>query len=619
MLSCFTAFMRNQKTNKIELLAPAKDLETGLAAIRCGADAVYIAAEKYGAREAAHNSLADIGKLVAYAHRFYVKVYVTVNTILRDDEIEDAVRLIHRLDEIGVDGVIIQDLGLLEHDLPPIPLIASTQTHNNTVEKVRFLEQAGFQRVTLARELSREEIREIRENTSVELEVFVHGSLCVSYSGQCYMSYAIGGRSGNRGNCAQPCRNRYTLIDANGKIIEKDKYLLSLKDLNLASELNALIELGIESFKIEGRLKDASYVMNIVGYYRKCLDQLLESSECKRSSSGRVLFDFQPDPCKTFNRGYSTYFLNGRSGDLATMHSPKSLGEPIGLVESVTGSGFRIKNGPPLHNGDGICFYDRSHHMRGTLVNRVNGKEIFPADIQHITEGTQIFRNHDHQFLYELNHSRVIRKIGVEITVKDHLTGLEFEAVDEDGNRVELAYPVSKIKAKNVDQCLKTIREQMQKTGQTDFEITQLHIDLEEPPFLPLSGLNTMRRTLLESMIKTREENRPSDHAYVIKNQHPYPEKTLLFSSNVVNASAAAFYKRHGVAGIEPGAENGLDMTGRQVMKTRYCLLFELGRCKRNNSPLHAKEPLFLLDKEGRKFRVEFDCTQCEMHLFLGE
>jgi collagenase-like PrtC family protease len=313
----------------IELLAPAKDLDTGLAAINCGADAVYIGAAQFGAREAAANSLEDLEALVAHAHKYWARVYVTVNTLLRNDELPEAVRLIHRLHAAGVDALIIQDAGLLECDLPPLPLIASTQMHNHTPERVAFLEKVGFQRVILARELSLEQIRAIRAQTTLELECFVHGALCVSYSGQCYLSYAIGGRSGNRGQCAQPCRRRYSLVDSRGQTLASDRYLLSLRDLNLSADLKDLLEAGVSSFKIEGRLKDIHYVMNVVSYYRQQLDAILAGKGLQKSSSGRSQVGFTPDLAKTFNRGFTTYFLKGRDAAMHDHAAPKFTGAAV--------------------------------------------------------------------------------------------------------------------------------------------------------------------------------------------------------------------------------------------------------------------------------------------------
>src|SRR5512133_3326526 len=364
---------------RVELLAPAKDLETGMAAINSGADAVYIGGAKFGARDAAGNSLDDIRALVNYAHKYWARIYVTVNTLLYDAEIEPVQQLINELYEAGADALIIQDVGLLELDLPPLPLFASTQMHNHTPERVAFLEKVGIQRAILARELSIEQIRAIRAKTTLELETFIHGALCVSYSGQCYMSYALGGRSGNRGQCAQPCSRPYQLLDKNGAVIQDGRYLLSLKDFNAAKALPDLLDAGVRSFKIEGRLKDVAYVRNTVGYYRQQLDRLLEGkADFRPASSGKVLFDFQPNPLKTFNRGYTSYFLYGRKEPVGSPDTPKALGEPLGRVARLERGSFVLDSRAEIHRADGLCFFNSQRELVGTIVNEV-GKVNAPA------------------------------------------------------------------------------------------------------------------------------------------------------------------------------------------------------------------------------------------------
>jgi len=355
---------------KIELLAPARNLETGIAAINCGADAVYIGPEKFSARSAAGNSLEDIEKLISRAHLFHAKVYATINTILFDKELEEAGKLITDLYDRGIDAVIIQDMGILEMNLPPVALHASTQADNYDIERIKFLDRAGFPRIVLARELSLDQIREIRKNTQCELEFFIHGALCVSLSGRCYMSASMGGRSANRGECAQPCRKSYTLTDANGEIISKNKYPLSLKDMNQTSNLKDLIDAGVDSLKIEGRLKDVDYVKNVTAHYRKALDNILEGrSDIAKASSGRVYFDFTPDPLKTFNRGYTDYFLRERSGSISSPHTPKSLGKEIGRVTETGNSWFKIISSEKISNGDGLAFFDKDKNVAGVKAN----------------------------------------------------------------------------------------------------------------------------------------------------------------------------------------------------------------------------------------------------------
>lgn len=603
-------------TDLIELLAPARDLECGRAAIDCGADAIYIGAQSFGARERAGNSLDDIKALVSYAHRYWAKVYVTVNTLLHNSELPKAVDLIHKLDAIGVDAVIIQDMGLLECNLPPIPLIASTQTHNHTPAKVAFLEQVGMQRVILARELSLPQIKAIRAKSNVELESFVHGALCVSYSGQCYMSYAIGGRSGNRGTCAQPCRRLYTLIDSDGTPLVKDRYLLSLHDLNLSDSLGELLDAGISSFKIEGRLKDKTYIINVVSYYRQQLDAILKARGLRKSSSGESHIDFKPDPDKTFNRGYTSHFLHGRKASPGSIETPKMMGERLGEVIKVERQTIVLNGAVEVHNGDGICFFDEQHVLRGTVVNTAQGASIKPDRLEGIHVGSVIYRNHDHAFLNRLKKQQLRRKIGVQLTLKESATGLQLQAVDADNNQAVSILEGEKIVAEKPEQALETARKQLQKTGGTDFTCVSLEIVWQQPYFVSHAALNDLRRRVLAALSVAREQNRPRLRWELKKNDVPYPEETLSYRGNVLNQNAADFYRRHGVKQIEPAAESGVDMYGKRVMTSKYCIQHHLGHCPRENpqaTPL--KSPLYLVDEDGYRFEVRFDCAACEMHI----
>lgn len=432
---------------KIELLAPAKDKETAFAAIDCGADAIYIGASDFGARRAVPNSIDDIKEVVDYAHKFYARVHVTINTILTDSELEQAVKLIHKLYEIGVDAIIVQDMGILklavDGKLPPIQIHASTQCDNRTLEKVKFFENIGVSRVILARELSIEEIKNICSNTNVEIETFIHGALCVSYSGQCYMSYAIGGRSANRGECAQACRKKYTLVDEDGKVIAKDKYLLSLRDFNASRYIEKLIDAGVKSFKIEGRLKDINYVKNVVAYYRREIDKY-----ASKISSGRVEVNFEPNVNKTFNRGYTDYFLDGRK-KCFNFDSPKSQGEKLGKVSKVGKDYFVLD--AEVSPQDGLCGFVNGD-MQGCLVNRVEGMKIFPNKMPEIKVGTFVFRNQDAEFERSLKNSRAKRQIAVDFEFKDNRLYVK----DEDGNQVVADVPVSE-PAKNPEKCAKLL------------------------------------------------------------------------------------------------------------------------------------------------------------------
>jgi putative protease len=602
----------------VELLAPARDLACGRAAIDCGADAVYIGAADFGAREAAANPLEAVAALTAYAHRFWARVYVTVNTILRDQELAAAERLAWRLHEIGVDALIIQDAGLLECSLPPLPLIASTQMHNNTPEKVAFLQQVGFHRVILARELRLDEIRAIRRAAPhIELECFVHGALCVSYSGQCYLSFALGGRSGNRGQCAQPCRKSYRLVDARGRLVRDRGHLLSLRDLNLSDHLPALLDAGVTSFKIEGRLKDMAYVANVVAHYRARLDAAVREKGLRPSSSGAARPGFDPDLAKTFNRGYSAYFLHGRAGAVAFPSTPKMVGEEVGRVTKVDGDTIVVATTLTLHSGDGLCFFDASGALRGTPVNAVRGAAIAVQRTAGIRVGTLVFRNRDHVFLTRVKTARMERRVRVALTLLTGPGGVALLARDEDG--VEARYDIAcTVQAANdPDAALATARRQLMKAGDSDYVCSEVTIEADPVPFLPVSVLNGMRRGVLDALSAAREARRPRVTGGAIVNDAPYPERELTYLGNVLNRKAEAFYRRHGITVIAPAAESGLDMRGRKVMTTRYCVKEQLGLCPRAGADDAIEEPLVLVDEDGDRLRLDCDCARCEMEIYL--
>jgi collagenase-like PrtC family protease len=593
----------------IELLAPARDADIGIAAVNCGADAVYIGAERFGARSEASNDLRNIEKLIHHAHRYWARVYATVNTILTDAEIPVAVKLINDLYEIGADAVIIQDIGLLMCDLPPLPLFASTQMHNNTAEKVLFLEKIGIQRVILARELSLEEIQAIRKKTAVDLEFFIHGALCVCYSGQCSMSYALGGRSGNRGQCAQPCRRRYSLVDNDGHVMIKDRYLLSLCDLNLSENLRELIQAGISSFKIEGRLKDKAYVMNVVGHYRQKLDEILNEKHSP-SSSGQVHLNFQPDLLKTFNRGYTDYFLRGRTQKLSSHLTPKSIGEPIGAVSLVGKNEFTVETDIALHNGDGICFFDQEQKLHGTFINIANGNRMIPDKMNYIVAGTMIYRNYDHEFVRQLLKDKAQRTIEILFTLSLSRDGFILMAVDQDGNRASSSLQHAHELARKSQDMKETIVCQLKKCGDSEFDCKEVIVEFPDAYFLPVALLNSLRRTALQNLVKVRHHNRPRRSGQIIMNAEPYPEKELDYHGNVLNQKAREFYLSHGVRKIEAAAESGLDLHGRKVMTTKYCILFQFGLCKQGAK---QKKSLYLVNEDGVRFRLDFDCMRCEM------
>lgn len=600
---------------RIELLAPAKDGSTAQAAIQAGADAVYIGAPRFSAREAAGNTLQTIEQLAAFAHQYYARLYVALNTLLRDRELPQAERMIRRLWDAQIDGLIIQDPGLLELDLPPIPMIASTQMDNATPDKVKFWQDVGFTRVILARELTLDQIRQIRRHTSVELECFIHGALCVGASGRCYMSYAAGGRSGNRGQCAQPCRHQYTLTNDRGNVIAEDRHLLSLKDLNLSDHLEKLIEAGIDSFKIEGRLKDIPYVVNTVAFYRRKLNAVLTKCNLRPTSSGSVQFDFDPDPARTFNRGFTDYGLTGQTSRIASMDTPKSTGQFIGTVKRTDKSCFLLDRPHDLRNADGICFFDSQQNLAGTVVNRVEAGKVYPQDMTAIHTGQEIHRNHDRLFAAKLTGHPAHRKTGLALRLRDTSEGLALSATDEDGNQALLQLPGPWQPADKQDAARRTITTQLAKLGKTIFTCTELALETRHVYFLPVSRLNAARRQLVERLLETRATHRPRPTAARTTNATPYPQKHLTYQGNVLNAQAEAFYRRHGVETIAPAAESGLDMAGRLVMTTKLCLRKELGICP-GHQPAPTDRPWALQDQDGRQYRVRFRCGPCGMDIY---
>jgi len=599
----------------LELLSPAKDLETGLAAINCGADAVYIGASRFGAREAAGNPLTDIHRLIRHAHKYWARVYVVVNTLLHDAEIPEALKLIRQVYESGADALIIQDVGLLECDLPPIPLFASTQMHNHTPARVAFLEKVGFRRAILARELSLEQIREIRQQTSLELETFVHGALCVSYSGQCYLSYALGRRSGNRGQCAQPCRLAYSLVDGSGRILLQNRHLLSIRDLNLSEHLGELVEAGVTSFKIEGRLKDKNYVTNVVSHYRKALDKLGEP----KSSSGHVNLDFDPNPEKTFNRGYTDSFVTGRRSKIGVLDTPKMAGEEIGQVEAVTRTSFRLDRPVDLHTGDGLSFFTPDKELTGTFVNQVDGDWITPAKMDGIRPSLALCRNHDKAFMDRLERSRTTRKIDVEMCLMEIPTGYRLEISDEDGVTGSFEKDYTHQPAEKPEQARQTIEKQLDKLGETEFACNKIQVLIHPVPFLPASGWNELRRGAVESLQAARATGRPSVGGGIIPNAFPYPETELTYLGNALNEKAMTFYRRHGVMKIEPAAESGLDLHERKVMTAKYCIKYQLDACPREGKGHTLPEPLTLVDEQGGRLRLKFDCSKCVMDVIFEQ
>ncbi|MDR1056277.1 MAG: U32 family peptidase [Prevotellaceae bacterium] len=607
--------IKMDKKQTIELLAPAKNLECGIAAINHGADAVYIAAPKFGAREAAGNPISDIEQVCNYAHRYYAKVYLVLNTILYEDELEQAVKIIAQAYNIGCDAAIIQDMGLLETGLAPIPLFASTQTHNYKVDKIKFLESVGFQRIILARELSLDQIAEIHRQTTVELEAFVHGALCVSYSGQCYMSQATTWRSANRGACAQLCRLPYDLLDEQGNVLVDKKHFLSLRDLNLSYHLGELMDAGISSFKIEGRLKDISYVKNITALYRKELDKLLNKSEnYKKASSGVVQLNFEPDARQSFSRGFTSYFLNGRDKALASFDSPKSKGQYIGKALKKEADFFIIDLEIVLNNGDGICFIDKSGILQGTRINRVEGNKVYPLNMKGINAGLEIYRNFNFQFDKKLSGESAERKIAVGICFESSKDNIRLTAVDEDNISAILTVPQNGEPAKNAGRALQSFREQLSKTGNSIFTVKSLVIEVDEVCFYPASQINAWRRELIDLLKKKRTELYKRPFVVLEPNSIPYPGDNLDYTANIANSLAAKFYCRHRVKNFAQAFEIVGNVGKTVLMFNRYCIKYEMGFCPRKQNA----EPtgnLYLQNSNKQKFKLVFDCTKCEMQV----
>lgn len=599
---------------KIELLAPAKNLEVGIAAVDHGADAVYIGAPKFSARAAAGNSLDDIAKLIDYAHVYCVKVYVALNTILYDDELPEVEKTIRDLFRIGTDALIIQDLGILELDIPPIPLHASTQCNNREIEKIRFLEEAGFSQVVLARELSLEQIKEISRQTNITLEAFIHGSLCVSYSGNCYISEALKGRSANRGECAQFCRLPYTLKDSSGKIMASDKHLLSLKDLNQSENLEKLLDAGISSLKIEGRLKDISYVKNITAFYRQKLDRLFERRpEFVRASSGETTFFFPPDPSKSFNRGFTDYFLYGRNKNMLSPETPKSIGDSVGNIKDIGYNYFTVSGSKRIHNGDGLCFLNQRKELQGFRVNKVENNRIYPAEMPALQLGTSLFRNFDQEFEKMMLGKTAERKIGIEMILEENNFGFSLTAIDEDFCSTSVTVNLPKEKA-HKPQKENSIR-QLSKLGNTPFAFNRFSEKLSENWFIPSSVLSELRRKAIASLLTVRKINYRQDRRKKLIDLPKYVIENADFTENISNKKAEEFFTRCGIKKIQPGLEK-VPAKNIPVMHTKYCIKYQLGYCPKYSSdrPETINEPLTLSTGHHR-MKLKFDCAKCEMQL----
>ena len=590
----------------LELLAPAKNLACGIAAIDHGADAVYIGAPKFGARAAVGNSIDDIRQLCEYAHQFDAKIYVTLNTIVYDDELEQVRSLIDELATIGVDAVLVQDMGLLQFmDGKPFEIHASTQTDNRTADKVRWLKQLGFSRAVLARELSAEEIAEIhREVPDIELEVFVHGALCVSYSGICYASQHCFQRSANRGECAQFCRMRFSLVDADGTEIEHERYLLSLKDMNQSDNLEKLIEAGAVSFKIEGRLKDVAYVKNVTAAYSERLNAFIRKhpDEYCRASKGRCEYTFTPNLNRTFNRGYTTYFVNGRQPDIASFDTPKAVGEFVGRVKEIRNDSFNVAGTASFANGDGLCFLNSDRQFEGFRANRVAGNRIFPFKMPAgLRPGMALYRNNDQEFERILSKPSATRKIAISIALRAVDDGFELSA-----NGVTVHFDAEHQLAQKSPR--ENIVRQLSKLGDTIYECAEVVVPDDFNFFIPNSQLSDMRRQLIDAMGQTKRDVK---QARVGKNPGV---KELSYQNNISNHQSAAFYGTNELSAYELKGGDG------PIMQCRHCLRYSLGYCvKRGGKRPTWREPLSLVLGDGRRFRLEFDCQHCQMNVLRGE
>lgn len=603
----------------IELLAPAKNLECGIEAVNHGADAVYIGAPRFGARAAAGNSLEDIEALVKYAHIYNVRIYVTVNTILKDEELKDTEAMIWDLYRAGVDALIVQDMGITRLNLPPIALHASTQMDNRTACKVKFLSEAGFSQVVLARELTLDEIAAIHAACpDTPLEVFVHGALCVSYSGQCYASQACFGRSANRGECAQFCRLGFDMVDADGKVMAHGKHLLSLKDMNQSENLEALLDAGVSSLKIEGRLKDVSYVKNVTAYYRQKLDAILKRrKEYIRASSGTVKLAFRPQLDKSFSRGFTDYFIHGRNSGIFSFDTPKSLGEEVGVVKEIRGNYLTVAGVKPFANGDGLCYLDERGKLHGFRVNRVDGNKLFPQEMPVVKPKTKLYRNFDQEFDRVMQRKSAERRILVAIQLEENNFGFTLTLCDEDDNRVSFTLQRAKEPARTPQS--ENLKNQLGKLGNTPFEAGEISINFSENWFIPSSEIADLRRRAVEKLLEVRRISYRRPEGRFPHTVHPYPVQELTYLGNVMNGMAREFYHDHGVKRIAPAFEKEAP-SGAVLMFCKHCIRYAMGWCPvRHKVKPPFREPFYLVSGDGKRFRLEFDCKRCEMKVYAGD
>lgn len=593
----------------IELLAPAKDLQSAIDAVDCGADAVYIGAARFGARYAATNSVEDIARAAEYAHRFGAKVYATLNTLIFDDEIEAAKAQAEELVAAGVDALIIQDMAYCRMGLG-IPLHASTQTACSSAQQVQFFEQVGFARAILERNLSGTQIEEIGTNCNIELEAFIHGAICVCHSGRCFMSRSMSERSGNRGQCSQPCRLPYDLTDGDGTIYIKGKHLLSVTDLDLSERIGELIDAGINSFKIEGRLKDRVYLRNIVSHYRRLLDSHLAlRSNCVRASAGRSVVEFTPNPAKSFTRGGGVYLFDGKRSGVASFDTPKALGERLGRVTKICGSRFMVDSGSEVATGDGLCFIVDGGAV-GTAVNKVEGRWITPNRIDGIKVGTELYRNFDRLFSTAVERSRVRRAIDATIEISFTPQSITALATDCTGISASVTIECATDEAKNSEKMLQTIVQQLSKSGDTIFNITD--VTATDVRFVPASALAQLRRELLAQLERARVESLPARVAFVENHNALYHSQRLTEQENVTNRLSRSFYTDHGVKSISAGLDLSQSTTGCRVMITDYCIRREIGQCLLKKPTIKGE---LYLERGRKRYKLTFDCKACQMSL----
>jgi len=617
----FTPDDVSHRSNRLELLAPAKNAEFGMEAILHGADAVYIGGPDFGARATASNSVEDIARLCTFAHKYHAQVFVALNTILMDDELDAAQQLVWQLYEAGADALIVQDMGLLQLNLPPIALHASTQMDNRTAEKAVFLEQVGFSQVVLARELGLSQIREVAAHTKMQLEFFIHGALCVAYSGLCNISHAFSNRSANRGECSQMCRLPGELKTRQGEVLAQNEHLLSLKDNNQTDNLELLIDAGVRSFKIEGRLKDINYVKNITAHYRQELDKIIaRRPELKASSHGRSLHTFTPDPEKTFNRGRTDYFVHERSQGQSDFRSPKFIGEAVGVVKSLGNKVIEVSSTQTFNNGDGLCFFIANYteakqsddKLQGLRVNRVEGLKLHVLTIPNsLKVGMTLYRNRDQAFEAVLAKDSAKREIEVNIKLSDTETGIVLIITDVYGHQGRAELVLDKEPANDQDKAGAKLRTQLAKLGGTDFVAQEVMLDTEQVWFAPASVINGLRRDAVAALELARVEEYQRPLPWKHNLDAMYPTKHLSYLANVANQAAKDFYRQHGVIEIEDTYEKNGITEEVPLMVTKHCLRFNFNLCPKQVSGIKAEPMILEIGKDVLK--LVFDCPKCEM------